>query len=221
MRLAIPEVRLPAPRLSDRTDDSPMTKTAEAFDVIVLGAGAAGLMCALTAGQRGAQGPAARPCRQGRRQDSDLRRRALQFHQSALRAGSVSLRQSGFLQVGARPLHPGMISSRWSSAIASPITRRRSANCSATARRAPSSPCCSPNARRAASMSGSDTPSPMFRAATASVSRPATALSPPSALVLATGGLSIPKMGATGFAYDVARRFGLRIIETAARRWCR
>jgi predicted Rossmann fold flavoprotein len=31
-------------------------------------------------------------------------------------------------------------------------------------------------------------------------------------LVLATGGLSIPKMGATGFAYDVARKFGLRVI---------
>src|SRR6202034_891832 len=34
-----------------------------------------------------------------------------------------------------------------------------------------------------------------------------------SALVLATGGLSIPKMGATGFAYDVARRFGLGVTE--------
>src|SRR5258708_38464823 len=33
------------------------------------------------------------------------------------------------------------------------------------------------------------------------------------ALVLATGGLSIPKMGATGFAYDVALRFGLNIVE--------
>ena len=33
------------------------------------------------------------------------------------------------------------------------------------------------------------------------------------ALVVATGGLSIPKMGATGWAYDVARQFGLRIIE--------
>ena len=32
-------------------------------------------------------------------------------------------------------------------------------------------------------------------------------------LVLATGGLSIPKLGATGFAYDVARRFGLKIVE--------
>ncbi|WP_421996718.1 NAD(P)/FAD-dependent oxidoreductase [Reyranella sp.] len=31
-------------------------------------------------------------------------------------------------------------------------------------------------------------------------------------LVLATGGLSIPKMGATGFSHDVARRFGLAIV---------
>src|ERR1700710_886008 len=30
-----------------------MTRATEAFDVIILGAGAAGLMCALTAGQRG------------------------------------------------------------------------------------------------------------------------------------------------------------------------
>jgi predicted Rossmann fold flavoprotein len=35
-----------------------------------------------------------------------------------------------------------------------------------------------------------------------------------SSLVLATGGLSIPKLGATGFAYDAARRFGLRVTET-------
>jgi predicted Rossmann fold flavoprotein len=32
-------------------------------------------------------------------------------------------------------------------------------------------------------------------------------------LVLATGGLSIPKMGATGFAYDIARQFGLSLTE--------
>ncbi len=33
-------------------------------------------------------------------------------------------------------------------------------------------------------------------------------------LVLATGGLSIPKMGATGLAYDIAQRFGLRVTAT-------
>jgi predicted Rossmann fold flavoprotein len=34
------------------------------------------------------------------------------------------------------------------------------------------------------------------------------------ALVVATGGISIPKMGATGFGYDLARQFGLAIRET-------
>ncbi len=32
-------------------------------------------------------------------------------------------------------------------------------------------------------------------------------------VVVATGGLSIPKMGATGFGYDLARQFDLRIVE--------
>jgi predicted Rossmann fold flavoprotein len=32
-------------------------------------------------------------------------------------------------------------------------------------------------------------------------------------LVIATGGPSIPKMGASGFAYDLARQFGLKIVE--------
>ena len=32
-------------------------------------------------------------------------------------------------------------------------------------------------------------------------------------LVIATGGLSIPKMGATDFGYSVARKFGLKIVE--------
>ncbi|MEP6785759.1 MAG: NAD(P)/FAD-dependent oxidoreductase [Sphingomonadales bacterium] len=32
-------------------------------------------------------------------------------------------------------------------------------------------------------------------------------------LVIATGGPSIPKIGASGFAYDLARQFGLKIVE--------
>jgi len=32
-------------------------------------------------------------------------------------------------------------------------------------------------------------------------------------LVIATGGPSIPKMGATGYAYELARQFGLKVIE--------
>ncbi len=34
-----------------------------------------------------------------------------------------------------------------------------------------------------------------------------------SSLVIATGGPSIPKMGATSFAYDLARQFGLKVVE--------
>jgi len=35
-----------------------------------------------------------------------------------------------------------------------------------------------------------------------------------TSLVVATGGKSIPKMGATGWGYEVARRFGLRVTDT-------
>jgi hypothetical protein len=35
-----------------------------------------------------------------------------------------------------------------------------------------------------------------------------------AALVVATGGLSIPKMGATGLAYDLARQFGLKLVAS-------
>ncbi len=35
-----------------------------------------------------------------------------------------------------------------------------------------------------------------------------------SSLVIATGGLSIPKIGATKFGYDIARQFGINIIKT-------
>lgn len=37
-----------------------------------------------------------------------------------------------------------------------------------------------------------------------------------ASLVIATGGKSIPKMGATGFAYRVAEQFGLPVMETRA-----
>ncbi|TWO69555.1 NAD(P)/FAD-dependent oxidoreductase [Caenimonas sedimenti] len=35
-----------------------------------------------------------------------------------------------------------------------------------------------------------------------------------SQVVIATGGLSIPKIGATDFGYRIARQFGLRVVET-------
>ncbi|WP_440615447.1 NAD(P)/FAD-dependent oxidoreductase [Cysteiniphilum sp. 6C5] len=35
-------------------------------------------------------------------------------------------------------------------------------------------------------------------------------------VVIATGGLSIPTMGATGFGYEIARQFGLQVLPTSA-----
>ena len=37
-----------------------------------------------------------------------------------------------------------------------------------------------------------------------------------ASLVVACGGLSVPKMGATGFGYDIAKRFGHRLVPTRA-----
>jgi predicted Rossmann fold flavoprotein len=37
-----------------------------------------------------------------------------------------------------------------------------------------------------------------------------------AAVVVATGGLSIPKMGASGLGYELARQFGLHVYETSA-----
>ena len=33
-------------------------------------------------------------------------------------------------------------------------------------------------------------------------------------LIIATGGLSIPKIGASKFGYDIAQKFNLKVIET-------
>lgn len=37
-----------------------------------------------------------------------------------------------------------------------------------------------------------------------------------ASLIVASGGLSIPKMGASGFGYEIARQFGHRVVETRA-----
>jgi predicted Rossmann fold flavoprotein len=51
-----------------------------------------------------------------------------------------------------------------------------------------------------------------FRVQTAGTSTTGTSFEA-GAVVVATGGLSIPKMGATAFGYSVAEQFGLRIVE--------
>jgi len=52
------------------------------------------------------------------------------------------------------------------------------------------------------------------RRTTEFVARAESAIFHAPTLVVATGGLSIPKMGATAFGYDLARNFGLKICKT-------
>ena len=75
-------------------------------DVIILGAGAAGLMCAGVAGQRGHQVLLLEQSRAPGREDPYLRRRAMQFHQSAHQPGEFSVGQSAVLHFGAERLYP-------------------------------------------------------------------------------------------------------------------
>ena len=35
-----------------------------------------------------------------------------------------------------------------------------------------------------------------------------------NSLIIATGGLSIPKIGASKFGYDIAKKFNLKVVET-------
>ena len=76
------------------------------WDVIVIGAGAAGMMCAAVAGRRGRKVLVLEHGQGAGREDPHLRRRTLQFHQSACHAGAIPVRQSAFLHLGAQPLHP-------------------------------------------------------------------------------------------------------------------
>ena len=62
------------------------------YDVIVIGAGAAGMMCAAQAGQRGRRVLLIEHYRRARREDPHLGRRPLQLHERPRRPGELPLR---------------------------------------------------------------------------------------------------------------------------------
>src|SRR3954471_5789966 len=191
----------------------PMTKAAEAFDVIVLGAGAAGLMCALTSGQRGARvllldhadkvGAKILISGGGRCNFTNLHCAPDRFisgnphfHKSALDRYT----QHDFIALVERhriAYHEKTLGQLFCDGSARAIVAMLMAECAAgdvDVR----------VAHRVTDIARAD----QFRLDTDKGSFTATSL------VLATGALSIPKMGATGLAYDIARRFGLRVTET-------
>ena len=106
----------------------------------------------------------------------------------------------------------------WSNATASRTTRRSSASCSATTRRSRSCACCSTNAPRPACASrpaaAIERVQPWRRRLPRRTPARGTFTAP--ALVVASGGLSIPSMGASGFGYELARQFGHAVLPTRA-----
>src|ERR1700704_4171058 len=189
-----------------------MTKAAEAFDVIVLGAGAAGLMCALTAGQRGRSvllldhadrvGAKILISGGGRCNFTNLYSapdRFLSGNPDFCRSALHRYTQDDFIALVERhhiAYHEKTLGQLFCDGSARAIVTMLLAEC----------------AQGGVDVRVGYTVTDVsrvdgFRLETSHGCFTA------SAFVLATGGLSIPKMGATGFAYDVARRFGLSIIE--------
>ena len=182
------------------------------FDVIVIGAGAAGMMCAATAGQRG-------------------RRVLLLDH--AVEPGRKILISGGgrcnFTNTGTVPerffsANPHFARSALARYTAEDFCALVARHGIASHEKAAGQWFCDGSARAVVAMLLAE-----CEAAGVDVrlAHQVTGLSRPDrfvletshggfsaeSLVLATGGLSIPKLGATGFSYDAARRFGLALTE--------
>ncbi len=190
-----------------------MNATPRAFDVVILGAGAAGLMCAMTAGQRG-------------------RRVLLLDHADKVgakilisgggRCNFTNLRAGPDNFISANPHFCRSALERYTQTdFIALVQRHRIAFHEKTLGQL----FCDGSARAVVAMlmtectnAGVDvrTAHPVTDVSRTDVFHVTTSggtFTAPS-LVLATGGLSIPKMGATGFAYDIARRFGIGITQT-------
>ena len=189
-----------------------MTTATQAFDVIVLGAGAAGLMCALAAGQRG---------RKVLLLDHADRVGAKILISGGGRCNFTNLHSAPDRFVSGNPDFCKSALGRYTAADFIALVER---HCIPYHEKTLGQLFCNNSARAIVAMllveraeRGVDvrvghtvtdiSRSDSFRLDTGHGCFTA------SALVLATGGLSIPKMGATGFAYDVARRFGLGVTE--------
>jgi predicted Rossmann fold flavoprotein len=189
-----------------------MTTATQAFDVIVLGAGAAGLMCALTAGQRGRKvllldhadrvGAKILISGGGRCNFTNLHSvpdRFLSGNPDFCRSALDRYTQADFIALVERhaiAYHEKTLGQLFCNDSARAIVAMLLAEC----------------AQGGVDVRVGHTVTDISRSDCFRLDTSHGRFTG-AALVLATGGLSIPKMGATGFAYDVARRFGLGVTE--------
>jgi predicted Rossmann fold flavoprotein len=184
----------------------------ESFDVVIVGAGAAGLMCAMTAGQRGRRvlllehneqaGDKILISGGGRCNFTNLEiapERFLSANPHFCKSALSRYTQHDFITLVERHrirYHEKTLGQLFCDGSAREVVAMLLAECAAAR----------VDLRTAHSVT-EITRADRFRIETDKGGFDA------PALVLATGGLSIPKMGATGFAYEIARRFALRVIE--------
>jgi len=180
----------------------------ETTEVLILGAGAAGLMCALTAGQRGRRVVVVDHARQpgekilisggGRCNFTNLHTAPDRFfsqNPAFCRSALARYTPTDFLELVARhaiPWHEKTLGQLFCDGSARAIVAMLLAECAAGG----------VQIRLQQRITGV-TRSDRFCVETEAGSIAA------QNLVLATGGLSIPKLGATGLSHDIARRFGL------------
>jgi predicted Rossmann fold flavoprotein len=189
-----------------------MCSAMEAFDVVILGAGAAGLMCAITAGNRGrrvllldhAEAPGAKILISGggRCNFTNLDvmpERFLSGNPHFCKSALSRYTQRDFIGLVERhriAYHEKTRGQLFCDGSAREILAMLLAECAAA--RVDLRP-----GHKIIEVSRHD----RFRVETGRGSFVATAL------VVATGGLSIPTLKASGFAYELSRRFGLAVIE--------
>ncbi len=183
----------------------------EAFDVVVLGAGAAGMMCAMSAGRRGRRvlllehgaqaGAKILISGGGRCNFTNLEvtpERFLSANPHFCKSALSRYTERDFIAMVERHrirYHEKTLGQLFCDGSAREILAMLLAECAAAA-----------VDLRAGHRITAVTRADRFRVETDRGSFIA------PVLVIATGGLSIPKMGASSFAYDLARRFGLGVI---------
>jgi predicted Rossmann fold flavoprotein len=185
----------------------------QTFDVIILGGGAAGLLCAIEAGKRGRRVAVLERAEKagkkilisggGRCNFTNLRCRAEDFiseNEHFAKSALARYTPADFIALVEKhgiPYHEKTLGQLFCDHSASDITGMLEAECRDAGVRI-FLDCACQEVRRDGNF--------CLRTRDGEFTAPA--------LVVATGGLSIPKMGATAFGYELARQFGLRIVGT-------
>ncbi len=182
------------------------------FDVLVVGGGAAGLMCAMEAGKRGRRvlviehnpviGRKILISGGGRCNFTNLHARPENFlsaNQHFAKSALARYQPEDFLALVRKhriPFHEKTSGQLFCDHSARDITSMLEAECEAAGVRIETA-CRVQGVRRGARYS--------IETSLGSVDA--------ESLVIATGGLSVPKIGATSFGYDIARQFGLNVRQ--------